>query len=270
MGGVSDPFQPIEKTAKISYNCLKVLAETQYPFIVSTKSTLVATDEYLSLLSKCNVCLQFSMACSSYDKIEEGAPSFEERLRAVSKCSKKVKRVIIRIQPYYHKHFQEIFDNLKRFKEAGAYGVIIEGIKYTIKQNSNYFTKVGGEYLYKYDLILNDFLKLKEEAHRVGLKIYAGENRIRKYGDSLTCCGIDGLDGFAPNKFNLNHLLNGDKVKPTDKMKEKGTGTCFKGINQTTVGGNEVAQNSFAYDMINTYKKSKKTIDNIMGVKKTN
>lgn len=265
MGGVSDPFQPIERSAKISYECLKVLAETKYPFIVSTKSTLVAEKEYLDLLSQCNVCLQFSMACSSYNKIETGAPTFEERLKAVKKVSSKVPRVIIRIQPYMHEYLDEILDNLKKLKEAGAYGIIIESIKYR-KAKKNNLVKVGGDMVYPYDLIYGDFMKLKKEAHRVGLKIYAGENRLRKYGDSLTCCGIDGLEGFIPNKFNLNHLLNGDKQYPTDKMKENKTGTCFKGMSQTTVKGNEKAMNSFAFNMLDLYKNSKKSINEIMGV----
>ena len=33
-GGMSDPFQPAEKRYRLSYECLKVFAETQYPFIV--------------------------------------------------------------------------------------------------------------------------------------------------------------------------------------------------------------------------------------------
>ena len=36
-GGMSDPFQPIEKNIRASYECLKLLAETKYPFVVSTK-----------------------------------------------------------------------------------------------------------------------------------------------------------------------------------------------------------------------------------------
>lgn len=31
-GGMSDPFQPIEKNIRASYECLKLLAETKYPY----------------------------------------------------------------------------------------------------------------------------------------------------------------------------------------------------------------------------------------------
>mgnify|MGYP002623909513 CR=1 FL=1 len=65
-GGMSDPFQPIEKNIRASYECLKLLAETKCPFVVSTKGKLVADEEYLSLLEKCNCVVQISMVCSKY------------------------------------------------------------------------------------------------------------------------------------------------------------------------------------------------------------
>ena len=266
-GGMSDPFQPVEKKHRISYECLKYLKETQYPFIVSTKGKLVADEEYLSLLEKCNCVVQISMVCSSYDKLELGTPTYNERLEIVRKISPRVKRVIVRIQPYMHEVFDEVFNNLKKLKEAGAYGVIIEGMKYNKKING--MVKVGGDWTYPYELIKSDFLQLREEAHRVGLKIYAGENRIRKYGDSLTCCGIDGLDGFRANKFNLNHILNGDKQKPTKKMQEMKTGYCFRALKQSdTVEVRDIQKKSFAYNMLNYYKENKNTINEVMGVNK--
>lgn len=42
-GGMSDPFQPIEKKEGRSLECLKLFAETQYPFVVSTKGKLICT-----------------------------------------------------------------------------------------------------------------------------------------------------------------------------------------------------------------------------------
>lgn len=46
-GGMSDPFQPVEKKYGYSLECLKYLAETKYPFVVSTKGRLAASPEYL-------------------------------------------------------------------------------------------------------------------------------------------------------------------------------------------------------------------------------
>lgn len=263
-GGMSDPFQPCEKKFRYSYDCLKVFVDTQYPFVVSTKGKLVATDEYLDLLSKCNCVVQISAVCSKYDKIEQGCPSFEDRLAIMSKVSKKVKRVIVRVQPYMHEVYQDVYNNLELFKNAGAYGVIIEGMKFRKKKPG--LVRVAGDSVYPYELILSDFLKLKARAHQLGLKIYAGENRIRKYGDSLTCCGVDGLEGFTPNTYNLNHILNGDVREPRKAMQELETGHCFRALSPSTVKGNIMDKQSFVFNMLNEYKKNKKNIDAVMGV----
>ena len=75
-GGMSDPFQPVEKKYRYSLECLKLLAETRYPFVVSTKGRLVADPEYLDLLERCNCVgvVQISMVCSKYDCLEHGTP----------------------------------------------------------------------------------------------------------------------------------------------------------------------------------------------------
>ena len=264
-GGMSDPFQPVEKKIRNSYECLKVFAETQYPFVVSTKGKLIIEDDYLDLISKCNCVVQISVVCASYDKMETGAPSFEERLHMASVLSKKVKRVIVRIQPYMHEVFDEVYNNLERFKKAGVYGVIVEGMKF--KKMKPGLVKVNGDYTYPYQLIKADFLKLREKAHSLGLKIYSGENRTRIYGDSLTCCGIDGLEGFIPNKFNLNHLCNGDKQEPTEKMKEENTGLAFKTLSMDTPNTRRLGKNSFAFNMIDLYKNRRDLVEDTFGIK---
>ena len=268
IGGMSDPFQPCERKYRVTYECLKILKETQYPFIISTKGKLVAEEEYLSLLEDCNCVVQISLVCSDYDSLEAGCPTFEERLEIIRKISPRVKRVIVRVQPYMHEKYDMIFNNLKKFKDAGAYGVIIEGMKFPKKVAG--LVRIGGDYTYDYETILSDFLKLKEEAHKLDLKIYAGENRIRKFGDNLTCCGIEGLEGFKPNRYNLNHILNGDKAVPEKDMKmlETGTSLCFLTLMSNTASLSKIRKQSFYYTMLQYYKEHKNSVDKIMGVKK--
>ena len=154
-GGLSDPFQPLEKKLRVSYDCLKVFKATQYPFVVSTKGKLASTDEYLNLLAECNCVVQISAVCSKYDVLERGCPTFNERMEMVKKISKRVKRVIIRIQPYMHEVFQDVYDNLEVMKESGAYGVIIEGMKFQKRKKG--LIKIGGDFCYPYDVIKKTF-----------------------------------------------------------------------------------------------------------------
>lgn len=238
-GGMSDPFQPVEKQIRASYECLKLLAETKYPFVVSTKGRLIADPEYLDLLAQCNCVLQISMVCSKYDRLERGTPSYEERLAILKTVSARVQRTIVRIQPYMPEVFHDVMKNIPRIAEAGAYGVIVEGMKFFKAKPG--MTKIGGDFCYPLPRLRHDFEAIKAECHRYGLKFYSGENRLRAMGDSMTCCGIDGLPGFRPNEYNLCMLMNGKNPEPTEKMKEVGTGGPFKTLNQSAGSGRKRA-----------------------------
>ena len=242
-GGMSDPFQPVEKQIRASYECLKLLAETKYPFVVSTKGRLIADPEYLDLLAQCNCVLQISMVCSKYDRLERGTPSYEERLTILKTVSARVQRTIVRIQPYMPEVFHDVMKNIPRIAEAGAYGVIVEGMKFFKAKPG--MTKIGGDFCYPLPRLRHDFEAIKAECHRYGLKFYSGENRLRAMGDSMTCCGIDGLPGFRPNEYNLCMLMNGKNPEPTEKMKEVGTGGPFKTLNQSAGSGRKIAKQSF-------------------------
>lgn len=231
-GGMSDPFQPIEKIHRYSYECLKLFAESQYPFVVSTKGRLVGDDEYADLLAACNAVVQISMVCSKYDKLEPGAPSYEERLRIIEKLNQKkgIKRTIARVQPYMTEVFDDVMENIPRLANAGVYGIVFEGMKFFKKKKG--MVQVGGDQVYPMAILKAQFTELKEQCHKYGVKFYAGENRLRAMGDGMCCCGIDGLPGFIPNEYNICMMLNGEKREPTERMKQLGTAHCFKSLAQ--------------------------------------
>lgn len=202
-GGESDPFQPVEKKFRRSLECLKVFAETQYPFVVSTKNKLISEGEYLELIKQCNCVVQFSAACKEYDEFEKGASTFDERMQAAEEIAK-YKRVIVRVQPYMPYYHKQITQALERFAEVGVYGCVFEAMKYKTKRTKT--IRLGGDFVYPTDILQPLFLQLKSKCHKLGLKFYAGENRLRSMGDSLCCCGVDGL-GWRTNTANLNHYL---------------------------------------------------------------
>ena len=228
-GGMSDPFQPAESKYRVSLECLKVFAETQYPFVVSTKGRLICDPEYLELIKACNCVIQISLVCPEYDEIEPGAPPFRERLEMIRTLAQH-KRVNVRMQPYMVEAHDSIMQSIGQFADAGAYGVIVEGMKYAKKKPG--LVKVGGDWCYPLPELRDRYAEIREEVHRHGMKFYCGENRLRDIGESLCCCGIDGMEGFRGNDFNLNHILNGQPGQPTEKMQEKGTCGTFCGLYQ--------------------------------------
>lgn len=242
---------------------MKIFAEENYPFVVSTKGRIISDKEYLNLIKNCNCVVQISMVCDKYDVLEKGCPSFAERLKILESVSRVARRTIVRVQPYMREVFLDVYKNLQLFKNAGAYGAIIEGMKFKRKKDG--LVKIGGDFVYQYEDIKKDFLELKQKCHSIGLKIYAGENRIRSLGDSLTCCGIDGLSGFQPNTFNLNHILNGYKVLPSPQQKTDGTAGCFQSLFQDSLRARMCTKNSFADWIIYYYKTRKKQMDAVFG-----
>jgi len=265
-GGMSDPFQPAEKKYRLSYECLKVFADTQYPFIVSTKGRLVIDEEYLRLLRKCNCIVQISMVCSQYDILEPGAPTFEERLEMVKILSQNVKRVNIRIQPYMTQVFNDVKANIKRFAEAGAHGIIVEGMKFA-KRKKN-LIKIGADFVYEKQILKEHFEQLKEEAHKYGLKFYVGENRLRTMGDEMCCCGIENMEGFKGNSYNLCHIINNKEYEVTESMKKPDTAMCFTSVYQTTLGDELLVGKTFEDFMKEEYARKPKIYNEIFGKEK--
>lgn len=254
-GGMSDPFQPIEKKLRVSYKCLEIFKETQYPFVVSTKGKLIATDEYLDLIKQCKCVVQISLVCPEFDVIELGAPKFFERLEIVKKISP-YKRVNIRIQPYMIEFHDSIMKSLEKFAEAGAYGVIVEGLKST-KTRKGLVRIADADAVYPVGVLKPKMCIIKEKAHKLGMKFYSAENRLRSMGDDLCCCGIDGLEGFKGNSFNINHIINGGEFKLTPAMEKPGSALPFKSTFQQAGFYRKIKEMSFRDMMVNEYKNKK-------------
>jgi len=244
-GGMSDCFQPVEREKRRMFQCMEILAETEYPWIVSTKHALPANPEYLSLLSKCNVCFQYSLVSPEYDKLEPGAPSFYQRLEIIKKVAAVVPRMIVRIQPYMIEELDNVLNiTLPKSKEAGVYGVVIEGMKcYEGKLPG--MEQVGGDLCYPTWLLEEHFTKIRTRAKDLGLAFFCGENRLRWMGDSLGCCGCDDMPGFVGNKYNLNHIYMGEDPQPTPAMKKVGTTVCFRTLQQSAWCGDVLDQIPF-------------------------
>lgn len=242
-GGMSDPFQPCERVHRISYEVLKIFAETKYPFIVSTKGKLICDDEYLNLLKQCNAVVQISMVCSKYDVLERGAPKYSERLKMLKKLVGNCKRVVVRIQPYMTEVFEDVMESLDEYAKIGIYGITIEGMKF-VKPKPG-LTKVGGDFVYPKHILSKDYEAIKQKCHSLGLAFMCAENRLRTMGDSMTCCGCEGVEGFLTNKYNLEHIYNGEKVEATEMMKKSGTAGCFKAIYQNAGSSKFLRSKSF-------------------------
>lgn len=216
IGGLSDPFQHCEKQENITLEVLKILKEKNYPFIISTKSTLAAEEPYLSLLKFSNCLVQYSLITLNEDlwrKLESGAPSPEQRLNAIKTLSSNGVKVIVRLQPLLPSATEGVLkDFVEKVKAAGAKGITVEWLKLSAFRNEKvdeiyevlsnalgidlgkYYKEHGEKTGSDYELLPSEkiemLLKLRDFCHEVGLQYFVADNAFRALGDSPICCGL--------------------------------------------------------------------------------
>lgn len=102
LGGMVDCFMPIEATHHVTYETLKYLKEKRVPYLIVTKSDLVATDEYMAVLDKELAHIQITVTTTdddlslSYEKAV--VPS--RRIKAIEKLYEAGFDVALRLSPY--------------------------------------------------------------------------------------------------------------------------------------------------------------------------
>lgn len=230
-GRNSDPFQPCEKKHKLALQCLKFFARTGYPFIVTTKSVMLAEDpEYFSVIKDCNVVVQLSLSCPELDKLEQGAATYEQRLAALAKLSPVVPRTVARWQPLFLEYLDSALRQVRRVAETGAYHILAQ-TAYLDKPTKlcNWFDH--GHYHYPIPLVEKAYTRIRAKCHAYGLKFMCSD--MKRMGDEMPCCVGKGLEdkGFAPCKCNAPYyyLCHGEyEVRPN--MKKSGTGAVFHNL----------------------------------------
>ena len=87
LGGMTDCFQPIEKTYRVTYETIKALNENRIPYLIVTKSAIVADEEYVEILDKDLAHIQITVTTTNDElsKTYEKASVPSERIRAIEK-----------------------------------------------------------------------------------------------------------------------------------------------------------------------------------------
>ena len=102
LGGMTDCFQPIEKVHRVTYETIKALNEHRIPYLIVTKSALVASDEYIEILDKELAHIQITVTTTD-DKLSttyEKASVPSESIKAIEKLHSLGYDVTLRLSPY--------------------------------------------------------------------------------------------------------------------------------------------------------------------------
>lgn len=101
VSGVCDPYQPLEARYKLTRKCMEILAQSNWPVIVQTKSPLVLRDvDILKEGRDFEVGLSITTADDGIRKLfEPKAPTIKDRVRALDELHKAGIRTYAMIAP---------------------------------------------------------------------------------------------------------------------------------------------------------------------------
>lgn len=116
LGGMTDCFQPCEARYKVTYKTIQLLNRYGIHYLIVTKSDMIASDEYMRILSKELAHIQITVTATD-DKIamsyEKAVPS-SRRIRAIETLAACGFDVAIRVSPFIPEYID--FDVLNRVK----------------------------------------------------------------------------------------------------------------------------------------------------------
>lgn len=100
--GMTDCFQPVERIHKVTYHTLQAFNKMRKPYLIITKSNMIADEEYLKVLDKDLAHIQITITTTD-DKLAlryEWATPPSERIKAIEKLQELWYDVAIRLSPY--------------------------------------------------------------------------------------------------------------------------------------------------------------------------
>lgn len=152
LGGMTDCFQDVERTHRLTLQTIRALVERRVSFLVVTKSDLVADDIYLDAMDKDLAHIQISVTTTddSRSLTYEKAPVPSRRIKAIEKLYDAGFDVSLRLSPFIPEYID--FEKLSRIR---CDKVLVEFLRvnHWIKQwfdidYSPYVLKSGG-YLHR-------------------------------------------------------------------------------------------------------------------------
>ena len=120
---VTDPYQPLERSYKLTHYCLKQLLRYDFPVSIITKSSLVTRD--VDLLSKFSEA-EVGFTITTYDDrerrlLEPNTSSTKSRIAALEKCSKCGITTYAFLGPLYPTIDEDgLIKLVEKVKDAGA------------------------------------------------------------------------------------------------------------------------------------------------------
>lgn len=216
LGGMSDPFSPIELKERRTLQYIRILNEYDYPFIISTKSSLPGTIEYLDALSESNGYVRFSTTVVSEgyrSSIDKGCPPIRDIADAAERLSAFNVPVCFRMQPIIPGHENNYDWLLALARNVGVKHISAEYLKVPLEGNVNFSPsllellggqpvstymklgsrKQGSEYALPLSYRAAHLIYMRGEAKAAGITFGFADNELLLHSDGGACCSASDL-----------------------------------------------------------------------------
>lgn len=264
IGATADPFPLVELKERITYECLKIFDEYDYPVQISTKNPEVFL-EYAHEFVDSNIA--FNVSCSFCDddiakKIEVGAISPTRRFEAIKKLSDIGFKVTLRMQPFilpYSEHVAERF--VKTLKDYGVWAFQTEGLKLRVvmpEKEKIIYQKIGEVFGFDIlgdfkrngiieggDRVYNDETKRKilqlynDLSVKYGIKFYNADNLVdSKFGCGSECCGTE----FLRNHKIWGGCMRSRVFSDNDEICSKEFGKCLANFTRSQTNSDKTIE----------------------------
>jgi DNA repair photolyase len=240
-GGMSDGFQPAEKKYRVSLQTLKYLCSITYPVVISTRSTLLASEPYLSLLrSNPYIVVQYSFSSSRDDLAGITEPYSEapsNLLKSMERVAAAGVKISARWQPYIPDVSEAPAEFIGRVCATGIRHISFEHLKLPYEQNNILWRRLkmnldfdivesyrkAGCRLDGRELVLcptakrERILEVKKIATGFSITFGAADNEFQYLSGTDCCCsGVDQFEGFENwNKFQIGYAV---RRSPVDRI----------------------------------------------------
>jgi DNA repair photolyase len=229
LGGMSDPFSNIEAKTGVTLEYIKVLNEFNYPFIISTKGTLLSSGKYLEVIKHSNCYIRFSTTIINEgyrSSVDKKCPPLKDIISCAGLLSSYDLPVSLRFQPIIPGHELSSFDLLDEASKNGVKHISAEYLKVPMDANLKFGSslkrilsnnpvqhyrslgaiKSGREF--SLPLIVRQYwlIRMFEYARALGLSFGFADNDILHYSDGNSCCGAADIYLKDANFFRGNVL----------------------------------------------------------------
>lgn len=240
-GGMSDPFSALERRHGASLEVLRVLAEHRHPTIISTKSDMLAEDQYLDVLKRGLFIVQISLSsmdATLISRVDRGTPGPQRLMRMLNILGQEGIPTSCRIQPLLPTQEKHAWDVISSCAQAGVRHVAVEHLKLGLERGwpgteelghalkldlFEYFVqrgskRIGREWVLGAESRVETVLNLRDATWRQGMTFGAADTDLLLLSDGGCCCsGADLVPGFE-NYFKFNFLEAARKGLPSGRM----------------------------------------------------